>query len=58
MVLVLNPNASKSEIKKLEKKLEEMQQKKKGFDAKKYCGTIKLAKDPLEIQKEMRSEWN
>lgn len=29
----------------------------KHFDAYKYCGTIKLKEDPLEIQKRMRNEW-
>ncbi|MFP9097443.1 hypothetical protein ACLI09_00185 [Flavobacterium sp. RHBU_24] len=30
---------------------------KKGFDAKAFLGTVKFDKDPLEIQKEMRDEW-
>lgn len=29
----------------------------KGVDTKKYCGVIKLAKNPLVIQKELRDEW-
>lgn len=29
----------------------------KGVNTKKYCGVIKLKKDPLDIQKEMRNEW-
>lgn len=29
----------------------------KKFDAQKHCGTIKLKKSPLEIQKQMRDEW-
>lgn len=30
----------------------------KPFNAKKFCGILKLDKDPLEIQKEMRAEWD
>jgi len=30
----------------------------KGVDTRKYCGVIKLSKDPLAIQKELRNEWN
>lgn len=29
----------------------------KGIDTKKYCGVIKLTRDPLAIQKELRDEW-
>jgi hypothetical protein len=29
----------------------------KGVDTKKYCGVIKLSKDPLVIQKQLRDEW-
>jgi hypothetical protein len=29
----------------------------KGVDTRKYCGVIKLTKDPLDIQKELRNEW-
>lgn len=29
----------------------------KGVDTRKYCGVIKLARDPLSIQKELRNEW-
>ncbi len=29
----------------------------KGVDTHKYCGVIKLSKDPLIIQKELRDEW-
>lgn len=29
----------------------------KGVDTHKYCGVIKLKKDPLVIQKELRDEW-
>lgn len=29
----------------------------KGVDTTRFCGVIKLAKDPLVIQKELRDEW-
>lgn len=29
----------------------------KGVDTTKYCGVIKLPKDALAIQKELRNEW-
>jgi len=29
----------------------------KGVDTRKYCGVIKLKRDPLLIQKELRYEW-
>ena len=39
---------------------EEIESKEKtviGFDAKKYLGTIKFDSDPMDIQNEMRDEW-
>ena len=29
----------------------------KGVDTHKYCGVIRLTRDPLAIQKELRNEW-
>ena len=29
----------------------------KGFDAKAFSGTVKFEGDPLEIQKQLRDEW-
>jgi len=29
----------------------------KSLDLKKYCGSISLQQDPLEMQKEWRNEW-
>jgi hypothetical protein len=31
--------------------------KTKGLDLKKYCGSISLEEDPLEMQKKWRNEW-
>ena len=33
------------------------EKKKKGIDAKKYCGVIKFGKSPADIQKQMRDDW-
>lgn len=54
MVTVIKQGSSKASIEKLLKKLKS----KKGFDAKKYCGVIKLKANPLTIQKMMRDEWS
>jgi hypothetical protein len=40
----------------IKKKIKALDDKGK-FNAYKYCGKIKLLKDPLEIQKSMRAEW-
>jgi hypothetical protein len=53
MVTILKKGTNKSTIKKLVKK----SQSKKGIDAKKHCGVIKLKEHPLEIQKTLRDEW-
>lgn len=53
MVVVLKKGSDRKEI---EKALSKVKSKRK-FDAYKYCGTVTLKKDPLEIQKEMRDEW-
>lgn len=53
MVLVLKKGASKKQIKLLEKKIK----LKAGVDVIKYCGSIKLKTDALEIQKSLRNEW-
>ncbi len=53
MVLILKKGASKREIESLEKRLKN----KSGIDVMKYCGKLKLKKDALMIQKELRDEW-
>ena len=45
-----------SDKKEIEKALSRVKSKRK-FDAYKYCGTVKLKEDPLEIQKKMSDEW-
>ncbi len=53
MVTVIKKGSDK---KKIEKALSKIKGKKK-FDAYKYCGTVKLKEEPLEIQKKMRHQW-
>jgi hypothetical protein len=53
MILTLKKGASKREMDEIHKKF----QMKNGVNTKKYCGTIKLKKDPLVIQQQMRNEW-
>jgi len=57
MTTVIKQGSSKHVIKKI---LDELYSKKrtKGLDAHKFCGGLNLKKDPLEIQKELRDEWN
>jgi hypothetical protein len=54
MVLVIKSN---KDIKKVKEALAERQTK-KGFDAKKFCGVLKVDEDALVIQKRLRDEWN
>jgi hypothetical protein len=54
MVLVLKSN---KDIKKLKEVLADRQPKKK-FDAKKFCGVLKVNEDALTIQHRLRDEWN
>jgi hypothetical protein len=53
MVTIIKKGANKKELEKVFSKLKS----KRKFDAYKYCGTIKLTRDPLEIQERMRDEW-
>ena len=53
MVVVIKKNSSKKAIREALQKI----QKRKGFDAKKYWGIIKLKEDPTEIQRKLRDEW-
>jgi hypothetical protein len=62
MVVTITSRSTKAEIKAALKKLEQVALKKnakakKPFDARKYCGVIKLKEDPLALQKQWRNEW-
>jgi hypothetical protein len=56
MTVIIEKNVGKKEFEKI---LLSFREKKtaKGVDTSKHCGVIKLDKDPLVIQKEMRDEW-
>ncbi len=56
MVTVLKSGATKSSIQAILKKLGSKRSK-KGFEAHKFCGVIKLSEDALNIQKRLRNEW-
>lgn len=53
MTIIIKPS---TEADKIEKSIATLKRKGK-FDAHKYCGTIKLKKSPIDIQKQMRNEW-
>ena len=53
MVIVIKKGASRKEIEKVLAKMVT----KKGFDALKHSGVIKLEDSPIEIQKKLRDEW-
>jgi hypothetical protein len=54
MVLILK---NTKDIKKVKELLADRQSKKK-FDAKKFCGVLKVNEDALTIQRKLRDEWN
>jgi hypothetical protein len=45
-----------SDTKEIEKSLSRLKNK-KSFDSQKYCGVLKIKKDPIVVQKSMRNEW-
>jgi len=53
MVVIIKKGSSKKDIAAALKKL----QKRAGFNAKKYLGTIQLKEDPMFIQSKLRDEW-
>jgi hypothetical protein len=55
MVTTIKKGTSREKIRLALKK---RQVKIKGPDLKKYCGSISLLKDPMELQKEWRNEWD
>jgi hypothetical protein len=53
MVTIIKKGAAKEDMQKVLNNLSVRQ----GFNAYKYCGVLKLDRDPLAIQKTLRSEW-
>ncbi|MEX0661401.1 MAG: hypothetical protein WEA58_08235 [Balneolaceae bacterium] len=51
--------SKKDSIEEVRKKLNMADKsKKKGFDAKSFCGVLSHRLDPLDYQKSIRDEWN
>lgn len=55
MVTTLKYGSQKDSLSKLLDRLNK--RSRKGIDVKKYTGILKLDKDPLAIQKELRNDW-
>lgn len=56
MTVIIKKGVDKKEFEKILNSFRQ-NKKAKGVNTLKYCGIIKLSKDPLIIQKEMRDEW-
>lgn len=57
MVTTIKRGVTKTEIQSLFEILESHSDESKGFDAYKFCGTVKFNEDAMEIQKRLRNEW-
>ena len=55
--IILKKKIEKKEFLKILESIT-LKEKSKQVNTMEYCGTIKLKKDALSIQKEMRNEWN
>ena len=56
MVTIIKRGSTKEEIKAKLKQFNE-ENKQKGIDLKKFCGSIALKEDPLKLQAQWRDEW-
>lgn len=54
MVLVIKKGSKSQTINNTLKKIKSPI---KEFNSKKYCGILELSKDPIQIQNQMRDEW-
>ena len=57
MVTIIKKGTSKEKIKSLMKQRHKSKPERRKIDLQKYCGTISLKEDPLELQKKWRDEW-
>lgn len=57
MVTTIKKGASKEEISDLFERIAKKVKVKRGFNAYKFCGTVKFKEDGLKIQKRLRDEW-
>ena len=55
MVTTLKYGAQKGSLTRLLNRLNKKTSR--GVDVRKYSGALKLKKDPLKLQKELRNEW-
>jgi hypothetical protein len=55
MTVIIDKKTNKRSFEKLLKKINSNSS---GLNTKKYCGSITLKESPLEIQKNIRSEWD
>jgi hypothetical protein len=55
MTIILKKNASGADIDNVIRALKNSG--KKGFNAKKYSGILKLKTDPIKTQRALRNEW-
>lgn len=63
MVVIITSRSTRAEIAAALKKLEgqrvgRRRKNKKAFNARDYCGVIRLKQDPLQLQKQWRNEWD
>jgi hypothetical protein len=56
MVVIIKKTTSLKRLKALLKKAKPA--RRKGLDARKFSGKLKLKEDPLVIQKRLRAEWD
>ena len=56
MTVIIKKNIDKKEFEKILISFKD-NKRRKGVNTSKHCGSIKLNKDSLIIQKEMRDEW-
>lgn len=56
MTIIINKNTTKKEFVKLLASIKKSK-KTNGVDLSNHCGVLKLKKDALQIQIEMRNDW-
>jgi len=57
MTITIDKGANKQTIAQLWEKIQKSKSANKGLDTNKYCGKVVLSVDPMEIQEQLRNEW-
>ena len=57
MVTIIKQGSTRERIKALLEAMRKNRKPKKGVDTFKYSGTLTLEMDPMEIQRQLRDEW-